>query len=969
MIFNQYNMKKTFAFIAITLGLLSSPLFSFSQAGTLDDTYGDQGIVMLSPGSIHDVAYDIVMLEDSTSMICGVGTHNGVMSGFLMHILVDGSQDMSFGTSGIVWISYGAETYAYKLLRQTDGKFVIGGLVYTVLPDSEFFIARFLPDGSPDLTFNSTGHFISAYSTDEEYMKSMAIQSDGKYILAGSTYLGNFSQLLFMRINSNGTLDTGFGTNGYTEIDAATQDESINGLGMLANGTIIGVGYGYQEAPLWGEQVFMAELTSSGMPAPGFGTNGVMIPAVFGDVSIAFDLLIDNDSLYLTGYMYNASNEWQLFLAKLNTGGIAYSGFGSNGISFLYLNPLNVGYEIMRTSDKKLYISGTTGIGGPGNRDFLLARFLPSGSLDNDFDADGYVITPIRPDWDEANALAMQPDGKIVLAGMTSGLSTSGNNDIAMTRYLNDFLPSGLYANFSANTLVACEGAGVVYTDLSISTDSTVLTWNWTFEGGTPSVSTNQNPVVTYANDGIYDVRLIVYDGIYIDTLLRENYITVESLPGQPAMPTGPSDLCGTHEDTFTTGSVMYADTYDWEVTPNEAGTITGEGISAVLHASSTWTGTCTIKVRGTSQCGNGPWSAGATCLISHNPVQFQLTGDGGYCTGDPGSELVLEGSETGVNYELYLAGAPTGNILPGTGGPLSFGFFSVTGLYSVSGYTDYCFEFMVGQVYVHEMLAPEQAQEPVGPGLACDMEPATYTTMPIDDADVYVWSLNPGEAGVLTPVFDTVHIAWTAGWTGTVNLSVHGENNCGEGPESEPAEISVNLSPNPEIIGNDLACSNLEEKYQTVNNDGSFYTWEVTGGEIIDGAGTYQATVLWGAPGEGSVTVTEETAQGCTTTTDPFSVTIEICESVSENSGETILVYPNPVKDVLNVMISQNNNSRPLQAIILNSQGQVMGSIEQLNSVKFLQINIAGYPCGIYMLKAINEDNTNQILRFIVSR
>jgi uncharacterized delta-60 repeat protein len=254
-------------------------------------------------------------------------------------------------------------------------------------------------------------------------------------IFAGSTYAGDFSQLLFSRLNPNGTIDNSFGTNGYTEINASIQDEQINAVKLMTNGTIIGVGYGYQGSPMWSDQAIMAKLTSSGAPAPGFGTNGVLIPSVFSDVSTAFDLVIDNDSIFITGYLYNASNNWQLCLTKLNPSGNPYTDFGTNGISLLYLNPLNVGYEMLRTVDGKIYISGTTGQGGTGDRDFLLVRYLPFGDLDEDFDA---------------------------------------------------------------NSTSVCEGAAVQYTD----------------------------------------VRLIVYDGIYIDTLLKENYISVESVPYQPDMPT-----------------------------------------------------------------------------------------------------------------------------------------------------------------------------------------------------------------------------------------------------------------------------------------------------------------------------------------------------------------------------------------------------------------------------------------------
>jgi uncharacterized delta-60 repeat protein len=949
-------MKKITSFILlIHLSLLMFPIVVFPQAGQLDASFGDEGIVMLSPGSLHETAHDMVMLEDSTMIICGVGTNAGLMSGFLMRILNDGSQDMSFGTGGITWISYGDETYAYCMEQQEDGKLVVAGLVYTVIPNSEFFIARFLPDGSPDLTFNSTGHFITAYSTFEENLSSMIMQPDGKFVLAGSTALGSF-QLLFTRVNTNGTLDASFGTNGYTAIDASVQDEIINGLGLMNDGTIIGVGYGYQADPLWGEQVFMAKLNANGTPVSGFGTNGVLIPSVFNDVSNANDVVVHNDSVYLTGYMYDASNNWQLFLAKLNPSGTAYTDFGNNGISFLALNPLNTGYDLLKTADNKLYVCGTTGMGGTGNREFLLARYLPDGDLDPDFNSTGYVITPIRPDWDEANAVEIQPDGKVVLAGMTSGFSSSGNNDLAMTRYLNDYLPSGLYANFVASSTTVCEGAQVQFTDMSFSTDSTVLTWNWTFPGGNPPTSALENPTVTYSNDGVYDVRLIVYDGIFIDTLLRQDYISVESIPGQPDGPSGPGSLCGGYQGNYSTNPVLYADNFSWNVNPGAAGTIVGNGTTAVFTASQSWVGTCIIKVRAENQCGNGAWSAETSCLVNHDPVQFDLTGEGSYCEGSDGAELILSGSETGVDYELYLDSEPSGIVMPGTGSPLNFGYFTEPGIYSAMGYTDFCSAFMVGQIYVHEIPAPGQAAMPNGPETGCDGQSATYTTIPLIDADVYIWTLSPEEAGVLTPVLETAHITWNPGFTGDATLSVHGENLCGDGLESEPLEIGVFLSPTPEILGLQEVCSDYEEIYVTADHEGSFYSWVVAGGVIVDGAGTHQVTVLWGNPGEGSVSVTETTDPGCSANAETLNVTIEICESVDEISSGNIRIYPNPASDLIYMVINNNTDNPVKKILITNSLGQIINDFEIDPETSSESIHISGLPAGVYFVRAISN-------------
>jgi hypothetical protein len=349
------------------------------------------------------------------------------------------------------------------------------------------------------------------------------------------------------------------------------------------------------------------------------------------------------------------------------------------------------------------------------------------------------------------------------------------------------------------------------------------------------------------------------------------------------------------------------------------------------------------------------------------NPYLFQLSGDGAFCEGDPGAEITLDGSEPDVDYELYLSGVPTGNIIEGTGSAISFGYINTIGLYTVEGFTDHCSETMVGQVFVHLMPLPEQASTPSGPEMACEGQTTTYIASEIDDADLYVWTLTPEEAGVLTPVIDTVHIAWTPDWTGTAQLILHGENLCGEGPESAPLEIEVGLTPEPAISGLQLVCDNTQEMYETADNPGSFYTWEVTGGVIAAGAGTYQVTVLWGEAGAGTVMVTEETGTGCVASAETFDVIIEECILVNEISDRQIKIYPNPARDILYVML--DGERRMNEARIINTFGQNMG-MQRINAdTDQFKLDVSMLTPGVYTLELKEMNNNVHTFRILIAR
>ena len=409
-----------------------------AQTVMLDPSFSSDGIATFSPGTLHDVAYDIKVLPDTTMIVFGTGKFNGFNACFLMKILNDGTQDMTFGSGGITILQFGVNTYASKMAIQPDGKIMVCGICYVTTLNSEFFVARLLLDGTLDSTFGTNGHSFTSYSEAEEYCYAMAIQNDGKIILAGRVF-GVTGVLLFTRFNSNGSLDSSFGTNGYTAINSSIQSESIQAINLLSNGTIVGFGYGYKSAPYYGEKVLMAKLDTSGMPITNFGTDGVLYPSVFTDVSAAYGLQIENDSLYVTGYIYDAVNDNVLFISKLDQEGNGISTFGTNGITVTKPSSshYNIGHDLKISDDGKIYACGTSGYGYlTSPRDFILLRYTQDGMPDASFTSTGYIITSIGPDWDEANALDFQNDRKVVLAGLKSGYSTTGNNDAAIVRYI-----------------------------------------------------------------------------------------------------------------------------------------------------------------------------------------------------------------------------------------------------------------------------------------------------------------------------------------------------------------------------------------------------------------------------------------------------------------------------------------------------------------------------------------------------
>jgi predicted outer membrane repeat protein len=519
------------------------------------------------------------------------------------------------------------------------------------------------------------------------------------------------------------------------------------------------------------------------------------------------------------------------------------------------------------------------------------------------------------------------------------------------------FYGDALVADFTVSDNDICVGETVQFIDNSIGN---IVSWDWSFEGGSPATSSSQNPSVTYNAAGNFDVQLTVYNGTVYDTYLQEDFITVSVTPAQANTPTGPSDVCGGFDYEYTTNTVQYASDYEWHVEPADAGSITGNDTIGTFHAAGDWTGSYSIKVRAENDCGSGNWSAVYSGELHHNPSVFQLSDGGGYCLGDPGIELTLEGSETGVDYELYLDDVTTGNIVAGTGSVINFGYQLDEGIYTAKGYTDHCLSNMIGSPWIYMVEMPAQAGIPAGPESVCNNDETTYNTSGAANADTLIWTLDPGNAGAIMGSGSEITVLWDDAFSGSVNLTVFGRNICGDGAVSDPIVILVDPAPIPAISGLSLVCDDEIADYSTPEIIGNSYEWNVTGGTIIGGAGTYQVTVHWGSPGTGILTVSETNQHDCTGLSDEFAVSIDNCTGIEDRENDFVSIFPNPANNYLNIEFGAAETGK-CRLNILSILGHVMYSDHNisLKSNQSLQINISDYPEGIYIIRFQTNQNT----------
>ncbi|RLD53467.1 MAG: hypothetical protein DRJ05_16425 [Bacteroidetes bacterium] len=173
-----------------------------------------------------------------------------------------------------------------------------------------------------------------------------------------------------------------------------------------------------------------------------------------------------------------------------------------------------------------------------------------------------------------------------------------------------------LNADFEADETDICVNGDVTFNDLTFGSPTS---WSWTFEGGTPETSNEQNPTVTYATVGIYDVTLEVGDGTNTSTISKADYITVSTAPETPETPEGDDEACTNYglQYEYTVANVTGADTYEWTVLPSDAGTFSGNGTTGTIEWTENYTGAVTIQVMAMNDCGDSELSTAFDVVCS----------------------------------------------------------------------------------------------------------------------------------------------------------------------------------------------------------------------------------------------------------------------------------------------------------------------------------------------------------------
>ena len=454
------------------------PVTSLAQDGSLDLSFGSGGIAQTHIiGSAYSYAKSMAIQSDGK--IVTVGMNNNSYSFLtLVRYNTNGSLDTTFDADGIVTI--GIWSIGYSVAIQSDGKIVVAGTrLTTQFYQQDFLLVRYNTNGSLDNTFGSGGIVTTNIGNNPSAALSVAIQSDGKIVAGGIGFENNAGGFALVRYNTNGSLDITFDTDGIvtTSIIGSFPNvlySIIYSIAIQSDGKIVAGG-------MCNNDFALARYNTNGSLDVTFDSDGKVTTPVGTLEDIAYSIAIQSDGKIVAGGGSDNGTNKDFALVRYNTNGSLDNTFDSDGKVTTPIGTADdIAYSIAIQSDGKILAGGIYYSATP---EFALVRYNTNGSLDNTFDSDGIVTTYLGNAGGQVNSIAIQSDGKIVAAGMGTNNST---NVFAIARYNNCQL--SITSTTTAATI--CIGASTTITA------SGAATYTW-MPGNLTGTSITVNPTIT----------------------------------------------------------------------------------------------------------------------------------------------------------------------------------------------------------------------------------------------------------------------------------------------------------------------------------------------------------------------------------------------------------------------------------------------------------------------------------------
>lgn len=418
--------------LQIVAGSMLMSTTAFSQnAGILDSTFGISGYVFADPlPGTGEVFYDMITLPDDKIIMAGY-SNQANKDIILVRLNANGSIDSTFGVNGSSRIdaTIGADEEVWAVQNLPDGKLLIAGVLET-MTGADAFVMRLNSDGSIDNSFGTSGGGKTTFNAGDNSFAigvDIALTGSGDFLVEAWLQGVTSQDMAVFKFTQGGGLDVSFGTNGVSLVDFSDNDERPYAMSLLADERIVLVGYTKSNTSINGA---IALLNTNGSPDNGFSTDGKFDFDEGSQTNTITSVTVTPDDKILVAGSEGSGTDINGFIMKFYANGnydLSFSGDGkqfsdigaSDGI-YLYTISLQESGRILTTG----YIDGLT----MTSTYALMLEADGSAVFDFGTSADAEYGFSISINSIFGKCSAMQSDGSILIGGFITSQDFTGEN-------------------------------------------------------------------------------------------------------------------------------------------------------------------------------------------------------------------------------------------------------------------------------------------------------------------------------------------------------------------------------------------------------------------------------------------------------------------------------------------------------------------------------------------------------------
>jgi uncharacterized delta-60 repeat protein len=435
--------------IAATVGALALGLCAgtvLAAPGDLDTTYGVGGKATVDFGG-KEVATSMALQPDGKILVGGETDKAGTVDQLVVRLLdPQGTLDPSYGQgTGGSRLNFGAADGTGAIALQPDGRIIVAGQAGTGSIESDVTITRLLnPEGTLDLSFGGGAGFREFNFLAEDHVAGVALQPDGRIVTVSSGSNFQQTEMFVARRLANGDPDTGFGSGaGSSRLDFVTPPSPVvsdpaAGVALQPDGRIVVVGSTFGTGTL--RRAVVARLAVPGGtfdPSFGGGTGRVFLSG--GSTTFGAAVAVQPDGKIVVAGRRDVGSGSEAVVFRVTPSGDLDPTFSDDGTATFGVGGQDEAQALVLQPNGKIVLAGRTGVvGSPA--DALVMRLQPNGQPDTTFGSGGRAVINLGGN-DLASAVALRPDGDIVVAG-TTGTGTATSGDFFTARLQGD-PPSG----------------------------------------------------------------------------------------------------------------------------------------------------------------------------------------------------------------------------------------------------------------------------------------------------------------------------------------------------------------------------------------------------------------------------------------------------------------------------------------------------------------------------------------------